>query len=168
MPFKSNKPTTYTLLGAVVCVVGVSSWIFFQPFKGAEKPEQPIAAVHSSDTESPAQPTLDDLLASASAERGRRQSHTCIECHTFDEDGPNRFGPNLFGIYGGPHAHKKDYVYSDALMAMRDKIWDADKLDKFLNTPKQYAPGTKMIYPGVPSAQDRADVIVFLKTLRNH
>jgi cytochrome c2 len=112
------------------------------------------------------QAPLDDLIKNASIQRGHSIAHTCYECHTFDEGGPARLGPNLYGIFEANHADKKDYPYSQALAALHDKKWTAENLDAWLTGPRKYAPGTKMGYPGVPDAQDRADLIAYLKTLR--
>ncbi|MDX1923189.1 MAG: c-type cytochrome [Alphaproteobacteria bacterium] len=109
---------------------------------------------------------LQDLINKADPRRGHSLVHMCIECHTFDEDGPVRFGPNLFGIVGSHHASKKGFVYSEKLKSMQDKIWTEENLNAFLTGVQSYAPGTRMTYPGVPKAEDRADIIAYLKTLK--
>ncbi len=109
---------------------------------------------------------LDELIKNADPKRGHTLVHMCNDCHTFDEDGPNRFGPNLYGIYGRHFAAKSNYQYSQAMQAMSHKIWDAENLNNFLISTKDFIPGTKMIYPGVSTAESRADIIAYLKTLK--
>lgn len=109
---------------------------------------------------------LDDLIKNADPKRGRTLVHMCNDCHTFDEDGPNRFGPNLYGVYGRHFASKSNYPYSQAMQALKDKVWDAENLNNFLISTKEFVPGTKMVYPGVSTAENRADIIAYLKTLK--
>ena len=45
------------------------------------------------------------------------------------------------------------------------KAWTDAELDPWLKNPAGYAPGTKMYYPGLTDAKDRAAVIAFLHTL---
>lgn len=84
-----------------------------------------------------------------------------------DEGGPARLGPNLFGIVGSRHAHMKGYAYSKSLAEMTDKIWTPEALDKWLQSPTAYAPGTKMAFPGILDSKEREDIIAYLKTLKN-
>jgi cytochrome c len=102
----------------------------------------------------------------AAIERGRHQTRECGVCHTFDEGGPARLGPNLFGIVGSPHAHMKGYPYSKFLSEHHDRIWTPEALDKWLQSPTAYAPDTKMQTPGILDANERADIIAYLKTLK--
>lgn len=107
------------------------------------------------------------LLMIGDAERGRHLTRECLFCHTLDEDGPARLGPNLFGIVGSHHAHMNGYSYSRSLTNMHDRIWTPEALDKWLSSPTAYAPDTKMAFPGFVDPQDRADIIAYLKTLKN-
>ena len=54
-----------------------------------------------------------------------------------------------------------DYAYSPALKAS-GLVWSTDNLDRWLTNPQALVPGTKMFFL-VKNAQDRADVIEFLK-----
>jgi cytochrome c len=45
---------------------------------------------------------------------------------------------------------------------MSDEFWTPENLDGFLTNPRQYMPGTKMAFAGLPSAQERANVIAYL------
>jgi cytochrome c len=92
----------------------------------------------------------------------------CTLCHNGDKGGPNKVGPNLWGVYNGPAAHKDDFNYSDAIKARRasEILWDEEQLYRFLYSPKQYVPGTKMSYVGIKDDKERADVISYLETLK--
>jgi len=82
----------------------------------------------------------------------------CKMCHS---GGP--MGPSLNGVAGGKIA-AKDFAYSPALKA-KGGTWTDANLDAFLKAPAQFAPGTKMLI-AVPSDENRAALIGFLKTLK--
>jgi len=54
------------------------------------------------------------------------------------------------------------YAYSEA-MKNSGIVWSEETLDRFLQGPRRMVPGTKMTYAGVAEAQDRADLIAYLK-----
>jgi cytochrome c len=120
------------------------------------------APVATSDKPEALDPVI-PLLAKADVAHGEQLTKVCTSCHSFESGGPNKVGPNLWGVVGGPHAHKKDYDYSDAMKAFPGK-WDYESLNGFLRKPSQYLPGTKMGFAGYKKVQDRADVIAWLRT----
>lgn len=87
---------------------------------------------------------------------------TCAVCHTTDE-GKNKIGPSLHGVVGRHSASLSDYTYSDA-MKKADKTWDDQTLSTYLTNPRDLVPGTKMIFTGLKSEEDRQNVIAFLET----
>lgn len=113
-------------------------------------------------------PAFDLATYVADPVKGEKVSGKCKACHTFDNGGPNRTGPNMFGIVGNHVAHKDDFSYSSALMAKKAEIgtWEEAKLFAFLESPKDYIPGTKMQFNGVKNPAERADLIAWLKTLK--
>ena len=90
----------------------------------------------------------------------------CAACHTLGKGEPARIGPNLFGIVGNHHAHMAGFAYSDAMQALSKETWDTKHLNHFLWNPRKTIPGTKMTFAGLKKAQDRADVIKYLETLK--
>lgn len=105
------------------------------------------------------------LLAKADAAAGQKIARACQACHGFEKDGPNKVGPNLYGIVGGVHAHKEDFSYSAGMTALKGKPWTYDALNEFLYSPKDAVKGTKMTFAGVKNDQDRANLIAWLRTL---
>ena len=106
--------------------------------------------------------TAMELLATASAEDGAGVFRKCGACHTAEKGGANKVGPNLYNTMGGDIAHHSDFAYSDAL-AGKDGTWTYENLDKFLESPRDFAPGTKMTFAGLKKASDRAEVILYLR-----
>lgn len=88
----------------------------------------------------------------------------CAICHRV-EPGKNFLGPSLFGVVGRKSATEPGFSYS-AAMKNADKTWNPATLDVYLTNPKALVPGTKMIFPGLPKAEDRANVIAYLATLK--
>jgi cytochrome c len=86
---------------------------------------------------------------------------TCAVCHTTDE-GKNKIGPSLHAVVGRHSGTLGDYSYSDA-MKKADKTWDDQTLDAYLTNPRALVPGTKMVFVGLKSEDDRANVIAFLE-----
>ena len=96
--------------------------------------------------------------AAADAQHGAQVYKTCALCHSFEKNGA---GPKHAGLIGRTAGTVPDYRYSPALRKS-GIVWDAATLDKWLADPQALVPGTKMFF-NVDSAQDRADVIEYLK-----
>lgn len=105
---------------------------------------------------------IGQLLASADAARGEKVFGKCKSCHTVNEGGKNRVGPNLWGVVGRPKASIPGFAYSEALRKLGGE-WTYAALFQFLAKPKAYAPGTKMSFAGLKKPEDQAAVIMFLR-----
>lgn len=96
------------------------------------------------------------------ATKGRRVFAKCMSCHRVQE-GVNLVGPSLYGIVGRDAGTIEGFNYS-AANANSGITWTEEIMFEYLKAPQEYIPGTRMIFPGLPSAQDRADVIAYLKS----
>ena len=103
------------------------------------------------------------LLASASMEKGKKLSSKCSSCHNFNKGEPHKIGPNLFEIVGKPIGKTNDYAYSKAMSSFGNK-WTYENLASFLYKPKNYIKGTKMNFAGFKSVEDRADIVLWLRS----
>ena len=96
------------------------------------------------------------------AQSGAKVFKKCRSCHTLEEDGRNKVGPNLWNIYGAKTASKKGYAYSKAMKAA-DITWDETTMDAYLKKPGTYMPGNKMTFIGLKKQEDRDAVQAYLK-----
>lgn len=111
-----------------------------------------------------AQADLGTLLANANADVGRAKAQLCLSCHDLKQGGPNRIGPNLWGVVGRPVATHAGFAYSPA-MKEHGGSWSYESLFDFLASPARDVPGTKMNFAGLRRAEDRAALIKYLATL---
>jgi cytochrome c len=168
--FEINK-IAGAVLGTALVVFGLNelAGIVYH----AETPEKPGFAVEVAEAatgEAPAEEaapavSLGTLLASADATKGQAVFKACAACHDVSNGGPNKVGPNLWGIVGRPHGVHEGFAYSEAMAALKDKPWDYAALNEFLLAPKKAVPGTKMAYGGLKKDEDRANLLAYLATL---
>lgn len=107
---------------------------------------------------------LDALLASADANVGKGKARVCATCHDFTMGGPDRVGPNLWGVIGRDIAVRSGYSYSPAMKAQPGP-WTDDRLFAYLESPARAIPGTKMSFAGIRNPADRAAVVKYLASL---
>ena len=126
-----------------------------------------VMAGANAPTAAPAEPAGPEpilaMLASADMGEGEKVFKKCASCHDAEKGGPNKTGPNLYGIVGAAFAHKDDFSYSDG-MANHGGTWGFEELNEFLYKPRDYIDGTKMSFGGLKKAEDRAAVIAWLNT----
>lgn len=99
---------------------------------------------------------------SADLENGRRAFARCRACHTVTEGGANLTGPNLWAVFERAAGTEPRYNYSQAVKTA-GFVWDAERLDHWLENPRGFLPGNRMAFGGLPDAGDRRDLIAWLK-----
>lgn len=94
--------------------------------------------------------------------RGEQIYGRCRGCHAIDR---NRIGPRHAGLIGRKAGGVPGFDYSPAMRraGAAGLVWNEETLDKFLENPTHFVPGTRMVYAGVKDAQQRADVIAYLE-----
>ena len=95
------------------------------------------------------------------AAKGKIVFARCALCHDV-KPGPKKMGPNLAGLFGRTSGTMAGFAYSPAMQKAKIR-WDAKTLDTFLTKPSALVPGNRMAFAGVPKADDRANLIAYLK-----
>ncbi|MBX4335487.1 c-type cytochrome [Bartonella raoultii] len=112
--------------------------------------------------------SLNERLQQGDLENGRKIFHQCALCHTSGRNESGRVGPVLWEIVNRPLASTQGFAYSRALRAHSDQRWDFVTLDRYVHSPQKTFPGTIMSFRGIKNAQDRADLLLYLRSLSDH
>jgi cytochrome c len=162
-----NKIAAAILLASLIAmIVGFVANILYKPNLHLAQRGYQVEAIEAASgaaADVPEAPIdVKALMAKANAESGAVIVKKCVSCHSFENGGPNKVGPNLWKVAGGPKKHKADFTYSKTFEAATG-TWDDESLFHFLHKPSKFMPGTKMSFAGLSKYEEIADVIAFLK-----
>lgn len=171
----SSKLYVYAGWACAAALVLFGSRVFVHDVVGGDsKPEKPGFEVAEAATDGGHGGTdtgaevvvapIGQRLATANAEAGLKAAKPCLACHTFDQGGPNKVGPNLYEVVNRDVGKHEGFAYSPAMAAFGGK-WDFERLDTYLTNPKGVVPGTKMAFAGIKKPDDRANLIMYLRSL---
>jgi cytochrome c len=116
----------------------------------------------------PAAVPIGQLLAKADAKAGETVFKKCQACHSGEKGGPNKVGPDLWGVVDRPVASHEGFAYSAAMKDFSkggSEHWTFDHLNHFLTAPKAYVKGTAMGFAGLKKDEERANLIAYLRSL---
>lgn len=102
------------------------------------------------------------LLAAADPDKGQVLFLQCRACHSLEAGGANKVGPNLHGVFGRKAGLAPGYAYSEVIM-QSSIVWSAETLDHWLARPSDFLPGNRMVFVGIRSPGDRANLIAYLQ-----
>jgi cytochrome c len=159
------------VLSALLVIFGANTFVNILYPKGGE-PEAggghgaQTAGDHGGDAAQPGEPkvSLAAMLGKADTAAGEKAAKKCAACHTFDQGGANKIGPNLHGVVGRAVASHEGFAFSEPLKKYGGN-WDYAKLDCFIHDPKGCVAGTKMAFAGVKKDSERADIIGYLRSI---
>jgi cytochrome c len=109
--------------------------------------------------------TASMACAAGDAVKGKDVFKRCAVCHTATKGGGDGMGPDLFGVVGRKAATRPRFSYSGPLKNSHI-VWTEANLTKWVAGPGRMVPGTKMIFPGITSKSQQADVVAYLETLK--
>lgn len=164
--FEFNKISAAVLIGLLLFMfVNITSESLYhvEQDKVAYAVEIPEASdSDAGDAAADAGPSLAVLLAAGDASKGARVFKKCATCHTVDNGGANKTGPNLHNIIGRAIGSHAGFGYSDAL-STHGGDWTYELLDAYFAKPAKAIPGNKMSFAGLRKAEDRANLIAYLR-----
>ncbi|MDP3896235.1 MAG: cytochrome c family protein [Mesorhizobium sp.] len=105
-------------------------------------------------------------LAEGDAALGKKVFAKCMACHDATSE-KDKVGPHLLGVIGRTAGTAASFAakYSPAMVAAgaAGLVWDEATIAEYLKDPKARIPGNKMIFPGLKTDDDIANVIAYLK-----
>lgn len=106
----------------------------------------------------------DTAIAAGDPERGERGFQACMICHSVHA-GEHSTGPSLANLLSRKAGTAEGFPHYSQALKDSNVIWNENNLDQWLNDPRRFIPGTNMAVKGIKGAQERADVIAYLKAV---
>ena len=167
---KFNKFAAGLLCGGLLIMAGIKGAEILLPHHTLEQNAYPIevadtagAVTEAAEAPSGPEPIL-AMLETADLAAGEKISQKCSACHSFNDGGKNKVGPNLWNIVNAGQGQVSGFAYSAALAGLGGQ-WSYAELNGFLHKPKTWVEGTKMNYNGLKKPKDRPDLIAWLRSL---
>lgn len=168
--FTLNKAAGAVLMVLILTMgVGIVSDIIFEPtIPGKPGYEIVVASAEDSTSEVTPEPDvvpISELLLAASASEGEKVAKKCAACHTFNQGGDNKVGPNLWDVVGRKPGSVDGVKYSSAMTSYGEENpeWTYQGLYNFLAAPKKYIAGTSMGFAGLRKSEERANLIAYMR-----
>jgi cytochrome c len=93
---------------------------------------------------------------------GESSFKKCLACHRVGPEAKNLVGPLLNGLEGRKSGTIEGYNYTDA-NKNSGITWDDKTFAEYITDPRAKIPGTKMVFAGIKSEKERADLWAYLK-----
>ena len=172
---EGNKIAAAILLGGVIAMGSgfVAELIYHpttlaNPVYAAVDPDAEAASEADGSTEEVPALSLSEQLATADPAAGEKLAKRCKACHSFDNGGPQKVGPNLWDIVNRPIGTVGGFSYSAGMAALSNEAWDYQHLADFLANPKGMIQDTKMAFNGLRKPQQVADMLAYLRSLSDN
>ncbi len=97
---------------------------------------------------------------------GEKVFRKCKACHLVGDDAKNRVGPHLNDLFGRQAGSLEGFRYSKVMVSAGEEglVWDEASVDEFIEKPRSFMKGSKMSFVGLRKADDRANLIAYLKS----
>jgi cytochrome c len=106
----------------------------------------------------------ESAAAAGDAGRGAQVFQQCTACHSVEPQ-EHMTGPSLAHVWNRKAGAAPGFQrYSEALKRSGVQ-WNEATLDQWLANPARFVPGNAMMFPGLRAAQDRKDVIAYLRAV---
>lgn len=125
---------------------------------GGKDSSSPSTSAPNSETA----PVVNTARPLTTMERGAKLYKRCKTCHTLEDGGKHKVGPNLWNIYGAKAGSKDGFNYSK-VMAASEIIWDDTTLDAYIKKPSEFMKGNRMSFVGIKKAEDREALLLYMK-----
>jgi len=111
--------------------------------------------------------TIAILVASAPAFAGNKEFRKCKSCHSIEQDGKNKMGPNLWNIFNRGTAQNEDYKYSKKFLAWAEENpeWTPELMNQWLTKSTKLVKNSKMRFRE-KKQKKRTAIIEYLKTMQ--
>jgi cytochrome c len=93
---------------------------------------------------------------------GEQSFKKCLPCHSIGADAKNKVGPELNGIDGRKSGTAADYNYTDA-NKNSGITWNEAVFKEYITDPRAKIPGTKMVFAGIKSENERNNLWAYLQ-----
>jgi cytochrome c len=104
-------------------------------------------------------------LADGDLEQGERTwNKWCVTCHSLDPD-KKMLGPHLQGMFGRTAGTLEGYNGFSKAMKESGIVWDEEVLNDYLAKPRVFLPGARMFFGGIPSEEERLNLIAYMKQI---
>ena len=107
--------------------------------------------------------SANSAFASGDVAAGEKVFKKCKACHVVDAE-KHKTGPHLVNIMGRVAGSVDGYKKYSKAMKSSGIVWNEETLDGYLEKPKAYVKGTRMVFAGLRKESDRANVIAYLKS----